>query len=212
MKKEYFLLIDLTTRWHWIALADREKLLLVRRWHHQLLHPKDLLSEIDKLLKTKSLAPKNLAGIIINRGPGGFTSLRNAAALVNSFTLVLKTRWAAPSRFEVLAQIANLKEGLILIPSGIGDFFAAEIAQGKIKGKSLVLRKEELRNLPANKRIIALKGAPLIPRKGMESLPENKERELKALLVLGQTKLARGRKPLTPLYGRPAKITFPKAS
>jgi tRNA threonylcarbamoyl adenosine modification protein YeaZ len=190
--KKYILLLDLSGKDQVAALAADGKLIASRNWQHSPAHPADPLVKIDQLLKANKIVPQKLEGVIFNQGPGGFTSLRHASAIVNSFKLALKVKIAAVNHFEVLAQMAHLKNGWVVIPADNDNFFAARLRRGKMQ-KPQILKLSEL------------------PEKYLLP-PNNKREELLALLFVGKKRLRQTNQVLTPLYVRQPNITRPKKS
>ena len=91
-----------------------------------------LLPELQHHLAEQHLTAASFAGISVNIGPGGFTSLRTACGLAQG----LSVAWGLPcypeSSFDVLleqakADGANLQgQGLVLLDARLSEFYAAK--------------------------------------------------------------------------------------
>jgi len=204
-----FLLIDLAQKRQAVALANQEKLLALKSWQFSPLKPTDPLRKIDQLLKHNHNPPSKLSGVIINQGPGSFTSLRTAAAIVNSLNLALALPLAGVNRFEIGALRASLQDGWVIIPTNLGDFFVGRIKGGRLLNKPLVLASSQLKKLRGKLVGVGIKKPISQLSPGACLLPARKKEELISLLRLGQKRLRLSKRVLTPLYGRPIKITLP---
>ncbi len=115
---KYFLLIHTAGKKQALGLAQEKKLIDWLSFRHSPLRPPDPLVKIEKLLKRNQVKPHQLAGVIVNRGPGSFTSLRHAAAIANSFRLALGTKIAGVTNLTDPAKTpatAELKKELLTL-------------------------------------------------------------------------------------------------
>ena len=63
---------------------------------------KNILKEIDALLRTRKIIPKNLSGVIVYSGPGRFSFLRTSISLTNTFGYVLNIPVVGVEEFEYI--------------------------------------------------------------------------------------------------------------
>lgn len=85
---------------------------------------------VQELLASASLAPRELAGVICDAGPGSFTSLRCAAAVGKGICAALGLPMYAVFSLEVLARSAlPLDAGtyVAVLDAGRGEWFAADV-------------------------------------------------------------------------------------
>ncbi|MSQ06663.1 MAG: tRNA (adenosine(37)-N6)-threonylcarbamoyltransferase complex dimerization subunit type 1 TsaB [Dehalococcoidia bacterium] len=70
------LAIDTSTRYAGVALAHEGRVLSCRCWHSTVNHTTELMPAVAQTLEARSLAVRDLEGIAVALGPGGFSSLR----------------------------------------------------------------------------------------------------------------------------------------
>jgi len=80
-------------------------------------------------LAQASMSPRELSTVICGAGPGGFTSLRSAAALAKGLCSALHIPLYAVSSLEVLAWSANVNDGTFVaaLPAGRNEWFFADV-------------------------------------------------------------------------------------
>ncbi len=74
-----------------------------------------LLSLIDKLLKRNKASLKDLTGIIVIIGPGGFTAVRLGVVIANTLGFALNLPIAGLTKFPDSQAVRLIAEGLKLI-------------------------------------------------------------------------------------------------
>lgn len=87
---KHFLLIDTSTNFANIGLADEKKIIVSYSWDSRKNLSETLLVEIEKLFKKIKFEPEELSGIIIYLGPGSYTGLRVGVTTANTFAYSLK--------------------------------------------------------------------------------------------------------------------------
>ena len=70
------LAIDTSTRYAGVALSDEERLLSCRSWYSSTNHTAQLMPAVSELLTSYGLTPRDLSGLAVALGPGGFSALR----------------------------------------------------------------------------------------------------------------------------------------
>ncbi|HNV97479.1 MAG TPA: tRNA (adenosine(37)-N6)-threonylcarbamoyltransferase complex dimerization subunit type 1 TsaB [bacterium] len=103
------LYIDTTQR-EFIKLAlikERDIFLLDKKVDSK--QSENLLELLDKFLKSKRLKLKNLKRVIVNTGPGSFTSVRLGVVLANTLSYALKIPVIGFSEKEIITQEDMLK-------------------------------------------------------------------------------------------------------
>jgi tRNA threonylcarbamoyl adenosine modification protein YeaZ len=88
-KRQYILAIDTTAADAGIGLANG-KAVKIKTWISQRNQSKELLPNIDRLLKVTKIKPAQLKWVAVNLGPGSFTGLRIGLSIANAFGYVLK--------------------------------------------------------------------------------------------------------------------------
>ncbi len=90
-------------------------------------------------LAQASMSPRELSAVICGAGPGGFTSLRSAAALAKGLCSALHIPLYAVSSLEVLAWSADVDDGVFVValPAGRNEWFFADV-RSEEKRASLV--------------------------------------------------------------------------
>jgi len=83
-KKEYVLGIDTTESDTGIGLVG-PKVYEIKTWISIKNQSKELLPNIDKLLKKNKIKPPQLKWVAVNLGPGSFTGLRVGISIANTF-------------------------------------------------------------------------------------------------------------------------------
>jgi tRNA threonylcarbamoyladenosine biosynthesis protein TsaB len=90
-------------------------------------HDRDLLPAIDRLLRSRELAPRALTGLVLGRGPGSFTGLRVGSSTVLGLYQALGVPVLGRPSLEATA-IAALRETTrvaIVLDARRGAFFVA---------------------------------------------------------------------------------------
>ncbi len=70
------LAIDTSTRYAGVALADEERVVASRIWHSGVNHTAELMPAVVQLLQSSDIAVRELEGVAVALGPGGFSALR----------------------------------------------------------------------------------------------------------------------------------------
>ena len=80
-------------------------------------------------LAQASSSPRELSAVICGAGPGGFTSLRSAAALAKGLCAALHIPLYAVSSLELLAWSVALNDGAFVaaLPAGRNEWFFADV-------------------------------------------------------------------------------------
>lgn len=72
-----------------LSLFDGDKVIAQKDWEADRQLSKDLLSELEKFLKSNKSDFKKLTGLVVFSGPGSFTGLRIGAAVFNALAYSL---------------------------------------------------------------------------------------------------------------------------
>lgn len=81
------LAIDTSTRYAGVALSDEERLLSCRSWYSSTNHTAQLMPAVSELLGSYGLTPRDLSGIAVSLGPGGFSALRVGMSVAKGLAL-----------------------------------------------------------------------------------------------------------------------------
>jgi len=84
---------------------------------------------VAKCLALTSTSPRDLAAVVCGAGPGGFTSLRSAAALAKGLCSALHIPLYAVSSLEILAWSAAVPNGRFIaaLSAGRNEWFGADV-------------------------------------------------------------------------------------
>ncbi|MDD4289861.1 MAG: tRNA (adenosine(37)-N6)-threonylcarbamoyltransferase complex dimerization subunit type 1 TsaB [Patescibacteria group bacterium] len=96
-----------------LALIKKQEIFLLNK-KVETKQSENLLKLLDNFLKVKKLKLKNLKRIIVNTGPGSFTSVRLGVILANTLLYSLKVPVAGVSQKEIInkediLKLSNLK-------------------------------------------------------------------------------------------------------
>jgi tRNA threonylcarbamoyladenosine biosynthesis protein TsaB len=84
-----------------VAVLDGEQVLAERRWHVETTTSRELLAQIDALLRDAGVSRTSLARIAVDVGPGGYGSLRTGVATAQGIAVALGIPLAPVGRLEV---------------------------------------------------------------------------------------------------------------
>lgn len=102
-KREYALAIDTTEANTGIGLGG-PGLHKIRTWVSYRNQSKELLPNIDRLLRSNKIKPKQLRQVAANLGPGSFTGLRIGISIANAFGYALNIPVAGKSGLTGIAR------------------------------------------------------------------------------------------------------------
>jgi tRNA threonylcarbamoyladenosine biosynthesis protein TsaB len=98
-----YLVIDSSTKNGAVGLWEDGRLVQTLSWHSQHSHTAELMPSIDALLALKHRAVKDLTGIIVATGPGGFSALRAGMGAAKGLAFALSVPLAGVSTLEASA-------------------------------------------------------------------------------------------------------------
>lgn len=81
------LAIDTSTRYAGVAVADETRVLSSRCWYSSSNHTRELMPAVSGLLDGHHLKPRDLSGIAVALGPGGFSALRVGMSVAKGLAL-----------------------------------------------------------------------------------------------------------------------------
>ena len=82
-----FLAIDTSTRYAGVALADARRVVSCRCWFSTVNHTVELMPAVAQTLQGAGLGARDLEGIAVALGPGGFSSLRVGLSVAKGLAL-----------------------------------------------------------------------------------------------------------------------------
>jgi tRNA threonylcarbamoyladenosine biosynthesis protein TsaB len=85
-----------------------------------------LTSELKRMLASSGVGLRELGGIGVVSGPGSFTGVRTGLAMAKGLCMIAGLPLASVSRLEVLAGIAELREGFAVLDAGRGSLYVRE--------------------------------------------------------------------------------------
>jgi tRNA threonylcarbamoyladenosine biosynthesis protein TsaB len=219
------LAIDTSTRYAGVALADERRVLLARCWYSSVNHTTELMPAVSDTLKSQGLAPRDLEGIAIALGPGGFSALRVGLSAAKGLALVAKKPLVGLSTLELEA-FPYIGSGLpvcALLDAGRKEVASAHFAaDGQRVRDDIICLPEELLSEFTQPTLFCGEGVPLWAelikeRRGPLALaiPHwSPASRLWSLVELGRRKLAAGETgdlaTLQPYYLRMPSIGGPK--
>lgn len=106
------LIIDTSDDNIFLGLGDSNNLVCGKKIKAKFAQEEKLLTELNSLLKLKKINKKSLVGILVVKGPGGFSGLRVGVAVANS----LSWSWRVPVLGFAKSEFENY-EGLLKIGS-----------------------------------------------------------------------------------------------
>ena len=107
------LALDTTTRICSVALGDEQKILAEYLLNIKRTHSQDLLPMIVSLFKDSGIHKSQLAGLVVNTGPGSFTGIRIGLATAQGFCQGLNIPAVGVMALDALAEGYVFYPGLI---------------------------------------------------------------------------------------------------
>lgn len=86
-----------------VAILDGDRVLAERHWHIDTTASRELLANIEAVLREAGVARAALTDVAVDVGPGGYGSLRTGVATAQGIALALNIPLAAVDRLEVQA-------------------------------------------------------------------------------------------------------------
>lgn len=80
-----------------------------------------LIEELIKSFQQKGLAPKSISLILVSKGPGSFTGIRNALSIAKTLATQLQIPFITFNNFELLRSNSEA----LCIRAGLNDFFVS---------------------------------------------------------------------------------------
>jgi tRNA threonylcarbamoyladenosine biosynthesis protein TsaB len=108
------LAIDTSTRYAGVALADEGRVLSARCWYSSVNHTTELMPAVSDTLTSRGLTPRDLEGIAIALGPGGFSALRVGMSAAKGLALAAKIPLVGLSTLELEA-FPYLESGVAVV-------------------------------------------------------------------------------------------------
>lgn len=96
--------IDTSTRYAGVALSDEERVIASRSWYSITNHTTQLMPAISALLSDFKLAPRDLSGIAVALGPGGFSALRVGISAAKGIAIGSRKPLVGVSTLDLEAQ------------------------------------------------------------------------------------------------------------
>jgi tRNA threonylcarbamoyl adenosine modification protein YeaZ len=103
------LFIDTTENITTIALGKEGKLVNYYTWDAEMKQSEQLLIEIDKLLSKNNVKLADLKGVIVVKGPGGYTGLRVGISVANGLAFGLEIPTTGVRRVKSITGITGVK-------------------------------------------------------------------------------------------------------
>ena len=114
------LAIDTSTRYAGVALSDEERLLSCRFWYSSTNHTTQLMPAVSEILTSYGLTPRDLSGIAVALGPGGFSALRVGMSVAKGLAMAAQKPLLGVGTLDLEA-LPCLESGLpvcVLLESG----------------------------------------------------------------------------------------------
>jgi tRNA threonylcarbamoyladenosine biosynthesis protein TsaB len=96
-------IIETSGRAGQVALAEGDRVLGVRRLDEARRHARDLVPALAELLAEQQWTPREIHGVIVNRGPGSYTGLRVGIISAKAFAYVTGCALLGVESFAALA-------------------------------------------------------------------------------------------------------------
>ena len=84
------LALDTSTRHAAVALSNDERVVASHAWHSLYNHTAELMPSVVNILERAGVTPKQLGGVAVALGPGGFSALRVGISVAKGLALVAK--------------------------------------------------------------------------------------------------------------------------
>ncbi|MDA1129697.1 MAG: tRNA (adenosine(37)-N6)-threonylcarbamoyltransferase complex dimerization subunit type 1 TsaB [Chloroflexi bacterium] len=105
------LALDTSTRYASVTLADEDRVVASRAWHSKINHTAELMPAVVQVLESRGLTAKQLEGVAVALGPGGFSALRVGISVAKGLALVAKIPIIGIGTLDLEAY-AYLKSGI----------------------------------------------------------------------------------------------------
>ncbi|MGH2407720.1 MAG: tRNA (adenosine(37)-N6)-threonylcarbamoyltransferase complex dimerization subunit type 1 TsaB, partial [Candidatus Limnocylindrales bacterium] len=143
----YLLAIDTATSQATLAIGDAAGALLGGRgWPAGHTHAETLLPALRELLAGMGLAPRDLSGVVVGTGPGGFTGLRVGLATAKTLAHGLGVPIVGVGTAVALAAAAlgaSASDAVVVMPAGPADCYLVEVHL-EPDGRATTLRRPRL--------------------------------------------------------------------
>jgi tRNA threonylcarbamoyladenosine biosynthesis protein TsaB len=141
------LAIDTSTRYAGVALSDEERLLSCRSWYSSTNHTAQLMPAVSELLTSYRLTPRDLSGIAVALGPGGFSALRVGVSVAKGLAIASQKPLLGVGTLDLEA-LPCLESGLpvcVLLDAGRREVASAHFGvNGRRTREDLICPPEEL--------------------------------------------------------------------
>jgi tRNA threonylcarbamoyladenosine biosynthesis protein TsaB len=99
----HFLILETSSRIGQVAIAERNRLIAVRRLEEARRHARDLVPAVAGLLETCGCRPRDIAAVLVSHGPGSYTGLRVGIMSAKAFAYGTGCRLLAIDTFAAVA-------------------------------------------------------------------------------------------------------------
>lgn len=140
------LAIDTSTRYAGVALADGGRVISCRSWYSAVNHTAELMPAVAETLGAAGLTVKDLAGIAVALGPGGFSALRVGMSVAKGLALAADKPLAGVGTLDLEAwpyRDAGLPV-CALLDAGRGEVATALFREGSRARPDSIVSPEEL--------------------------------------------------------------------
>jgi len=215
------LAIDTSTRYGGVAIENGGRILSSRTWHSTQNHTLELMPAIRELLDSANVSIKELEGIAVALGPGGFSALRVGLSVTKGLAIAtdIPTVGVKTLEAEAYPHAARNMPVCPSLPAGRSQVAWALFRKDDDHLRQLTDEQlstpEELVEAVTERAIFCGEAAPglvdLLRSTDAEVVADfNPQARLEALAVIGESRLARGERDdvesLQPFYLRPPSI------
>lgn len=125
---QFYLGVETSGRYGSIAISHAQQLLQTDLQQQGRKHAQTLVAEVKNLLNQLKLAPNQITGIGVSRGPGSFTGLRIGAAFAKTFGYVTGCPVLGVDTFEAIALNCppEISETYVISNAQRGDLFVGK--------------------------------------------------------------------------------------
>lgn len=140
------LLIDTSTKILVLGISENEKILQEKVGSSDARHGESISSAVKQLLKDAKLDLKNIDGYILGIGPGSFTGLRVASALIKALSIVTKKPYLGLPSLDLIAHngLNYAKNICVISDAKQSKVYAAFYKDGKSASEYLLCPLKEL--------------------------------------------------------------------
>lgn len=126
-----WLILETSGRVGKVGLAQRGGVVRAVSLDESRRHARDLAATVEAILKAESLAPRDLTGVVVGRGPGSYTGLRVGLMSAKALVYALGCELRAVETFAAIAEQspAEARSGWVIADALQGQVYAQQFTR-----------------------------------------------------------------------------------